>query len=104
MNLTPGVARLCDGRYGTSYTDEEVEEFGIDVLVAPGDQEFDILNDLQDGSALIERLRRHARSIAIVDAVVPALKDHAKTLFKLINCRLARSALIGIRQCDVIGW
>ena len=51
------VAGLSDGRSRASDADEELSELTGDVLVAPVNEELDVLDDLKHGAALVQRLR-----------------------------------------------
>jgi hypothetical protein len=63
---------LDDDRDRASGTSKKLSELGVNMLVAAIHRELDVLNDLQHGSAFIERLWRHARAVAVMDAVVRA--------------------------------
>lgn len=71
-------------------------KFACDVLVASIYEIFDVLNDLHDGAALIERLRRHLRSVTVMNAIVPPLKDPSEAFLELVDRLFARRDFIGI--------
>ena len=81
---------------------EELTEFGVDVLVAPMHEVVDVLDNLQHGAALVQRLGRHPGAVAVVDAVVSPLKDGAKPLFELVDRGLSRRVLIVRRLRQVV--
>ena len=55
------------------------------MVVAPVHEIFDVLDDLQNGSAFVQRLRRHPRTVAVVDAIVSPLKDCFEAVLELID-------------------
>jgi hypothetical protein len=67
------IARRGDDWRRTTYALKEVTELRVDMLVAAVDEEFDVLNYFQDRAAGTQRLRRNARPVAVVNAVMPPL-------------------------------
>ncbi len=73
------------------------------MLVAPVHEVLDVLDDLQHRAALVQWLRRHPRPIAVVDAVVPPLKDRLESVLELIDRGLPRLVLVAVVHRQVVG-
>lgn len=73
----------------------------MDVVVAAAHQEFDILDDLEHRAALVERLRRNARTIAVMNTIVSPLKDRPETFLKLVDRSFSRRMLIAVAHRDI---
>src|SRR5438874_281796 len=82
---------------GTPDAGEERTELSVNVLVAAVDQELDILDDVQDSAAEFQRLRCHPRTVAVVDAVVPPLKDG-----RVMSLKMHVRPLAGIRPARCV--
>ena len=93
--ICSSISRLGnDGRRATGIH-QKLSELRIDVFVTTPDKEFDVLNNLQDRSAFIERLRGDLRTVAVVNAIMSPLKDRAETLLELVDRSLTSAAFVG---------
>src|SRR5437899_5023699 len=96
------ITSLGNRRGRRSNIDEKLTELRVDMLVASLHEVFDVVDDFQHGAAFVERLGRHSRPIAIVNTVVPSLKDRLKSFLKQIVRGDSRLMLVGIIHSQVI--
>ena len=64
------------------------------MFVATIHQKVDVVDYLDNRPSFDERLGSYSRAVAIMDAVVPPLNDHAESLFHLVQCQRPCSVLI----------
>lgn len=69
------VPRLSNYGGRAAAVEQELAKLGVDVLVRAPDQKLHVFDDVEHDLGCPERLRRDARPIAVVNAVVAALND-----------------------------
>ena len=82
--------RCCDGsvsdlpndRRRAARAEQELPELSVNVLVAAAHEELDVFKDVLHDIGDRQRLRLYPRTVAVVDAVVPALEDLSEALFQ----------------------
>src|SRR5947209_4091027 len=78
------VPCLVDGGSRAADVGQKLSELRVDVLVAAADEEIHVLDHLQHRAAQREDLRCNLRPVAVVDAIVAALKDRTVPLLELL--------------------
>lgn len=96
------VPGLGNGRRRASDIDKKLPELHVNMLVAAIHQKLNVLNHLYNGSAFVERLRRHPRAVAVVDAVVTPLEYRAESFLKLVDRGFPRFMLVGVGHRHVV--
>ncbi|HUY33740.1 MAG TPA: hypothetical protein VMV69_13400 [Pirellulales bacterium] len=102
------VSDLRARRIAAATRNQEFPEFDIDVVIAMSDEKLDVFDDFSDGAGVRQRLRRDTRPIAVMDAIVPSLKNLGKSLSQSLARRSSRIGLVdwphrhkrGARDCE----
>ena len=90
------VSDLRHNHRGTACPQEKLAKLQIDVFVTAANKEFRVFNDLENGPAEMQRLRRNFRTVAIVNAIVSSLEEGAVSFFHVfLGVSGCRPALIG---------
>jgi len=80
-NGAVSITDLANDRDWTTCIEQELPELGRDVFVAATNQKLDVQDHIEHDPERAEWLRLDSGSIAVVDAVVPALEDLPKPAF-----------------------
>ena len=88
------IARHRDDRRRTTAAEQELPELRLDMFIRAFNEELDVFDYFYHRSPPIQRLRGHARTVAIVNTIVPSLEDFFVAIIHAFpRCRPRRRSI-----------